>query len=273
MEAARHALLARRETRVRPGLDDKVLTEWNAMAVAALAEAGAAFGRSDWVEAAEELAGFLLGSLRRSFDQRWLRSWQGSARHLAYAADYAWLVEAFTRLFEATGRSAWIEEATAAADALIDLFVDETSGAFHMTGHDAEVLIARPVDTQDGAVPSANSIAATALLRLAELTGVTRYRARAEAVIASMSAALAAAPMAFTGLVFASELLRDGLTEVVVTGDRPDLLEVVRTRYLPTAVLAWGKPFDSPLWEGRTGSDIAGPGFRLPQLCLPGTNG
>jgi hypothetical protein len=261
MEAARQALLARRDLRVRPGLDDKVLTEWNAMAVAALAEAGAALGRTDWVAAAEELGDFLLANLRRP-DGRWLRSWQagptgshepGQARHLAYAADHAWLAEAFTRLGEATGRARWIAEARAAADALLELFGDDTSGVLHMTGQDAEALIARPVDSQDGAVPSANSVGATALLRLAGLTGETWYQTRAVAVIDAMSRALGAAPVAFTGLVVAADLARTGLTEIVVTGNRPDLVEVVRRHYLPASVLAWGEPVDSPVWAGRTG--------------------
>ncbi|MGH9115084.1 MAG: thioredoxin domain-containing protein, partial [Acidimicrobiales bacterium] len=185
----------------------------------------------------------------------------GVARHLAYAGDHAWLVEAFTRLAEATGRAAWIGEARAAADALIDLFWDESSRVFATTGRDAETLIARPVDTQDGALPSANSVAAGALLRLAGLTGVDRYRHHAEAVVASMGPALGAAPVAFTGMVAVAELARTGVTEVAVTGPRPDLLEVVRARYLPGAVLAWGEPYDSPLWEGRTGPDTAGLAF------------
>ncbi|MGH9121592.1 MAG: thioredoxin domain-containing protein, partial [Acidimicrobiales bacterium] len=94
VEGGRAALLARRETRVRPGLDDKVLTEWNAMAVAALAEAGPALDRPDWTRAAAEVADFLLASLRRP-DGRWLRAWSkrgGAGRLLAYAADYAWLI-------------------------------------------------------------------------------------------------------------------------------------------------------------------------------------
>jgi uncharacterized protein len=287
MDRARQALFLRRESRVRPGLDDKVLTEWNAMAVAALAEAGAALGRPDWVAAATEVATFLLDALRRPTDGRWLRSWQaltapseagdsgpgspggqtdrraphGRAHHLAYAADYAWLVEAFTRLYEATGRAQWVQEATAAADTLLDLFTDPDSGAFRTTGDDAEVLIARPIDTQDGAVPSANSVAAAALLRLAELTGTARYRSAGQAVIAAFGPTAAAAPIAVTGLVAAEDLDRGGLAEIVVTGDRPDLLDVVRRRYLPAAVLAWGDPFPSPLWEGRTGPEAANRAF------------
>jgi uncharacterized protein YyaL (SSP411 family) len=262
VEAARQALFDRRERRVRPGLDDKVLTEWNAMAVVALAEAGAALDRADWVAAAEGLGDFLLANLRRASDGRWLRSWQGtSARHLAYAADYAWLVEAFTRLAEGTGRARWIAEAGAVAGALLDLFVDGSSGALQMTGQDAEALIARPIDTQDGAVPSSNSVAATALLRLHALTGTARYRDGAEAVLNAIGPSLGLAPIAFAGSVVATELARRGLTEVVVTGSRPDLVEVVQRRYLPGAVLAWGEPYESPLWEGRTGSAEAGQAF------------
>ena len=252
IEAGRLALLERRNRRVRPGLDDKVLTEWNAMAVAALAEAGAALGRADWLAEAERVAGFLLGALRRD-DGRWQRSWQaGQARHLAYAADYAWLVEAFTRLSEATGRRRWIVEAAAAADGLVDLFWDKDAGAFTTAGRDAEVLIASPVDTQDGALPSANSVAATALVRLSGLTGEASYRDRAAALVEAMAPALAAAPVAFSGMVATAHLLETGLTEIVVAGERPDLTSVVTGRYLPAAVLAWGEPYESPLWVGRS---------------------
>jgi hypothetical protein len=292
VEAARVALLGVRDTRVRPGLDDKVLTEWNAMAVAALAEAGATFGVSSWITAAEEVGKFLLESLRRPGDGRWLRSWQsgaprpaqeavggarpapetkggpwpaqeaaGTAQHLAYAGDYAWLVEAFTRLGEATGRAVWTGEARRVADGLLRLFWDDTDGGFHTSGHDAEALIARPKDTHDGALPSANSMAATALLRLGTLTGEARYRDKAEAVIDVMAPALAAAPGAFAGLVAAADLSASGITEVVVTGDRPDLVAAVAGAYHPATVLAWGEPYPSPLWEGRDGPEQAGRAF------------
>src|SRR5262249_16774603 len=126
---------------------------------------------------------------------------------------------------------------------------------------DAEALIARPVDTYDGALPSANSVAAGALLRLAAVTGETRYQEHAEAVVDAMGAALGAAPLAFTGMVAAADMARTGLLELVITGDRPDLLEAARHRFLPAAVVAWGEPFESPLWEGRTGPDAAGLAF------------
>src|SRR5690606_12166979 len=112
VEAARARLFDARSQRVRPGLDDKVLTEWNAYFVASLAEAGAAMGERAWVEAATEIAEFLLARLRRA-DGRWLRAWQtaAGAKHLAYATDHGALVDAFTRLAEATGEARWIAAA------------------------------------------------------------------------------------------------------------------------------------------------------------------
>jgi uncharacterized protein YyaL (SSP411 family) len=250
VEAARAALWERRETRPRPGLDDKVLTEWNAMAVAALAEAGATLGRPAWVSAAEELARFLLAELR--VEGRWMRSWQaGRARHLAYAADHAWLVEAFTRLAEATGEPNWLGEAAAVATALLDHYGDAEGGGLYTTADDAEVLIARTKDTYDGALPSANSVAAGALLRLGALCGEERFGDAARRLISAMAPALASAPVAFAALVAAADLERRGLVEVVVTGERPDLVAAVTGAYRPDVVLAWGRPYPSPLWAGR----------------------
>jgi uncharacterized protein len=259
VETGRRALLAARSERVRPGLDDKVLTEWNAMAIAALAEAGAVLAEPAWVDAAIEVAEFLVANLRRA-DGRWLRSWQhdddapgvGRAQHLAYASDHAWLVEAFTRLAEATGQARWIAAATEVADQLIGLFWDADGRGFHTAGSDAETLIARPKDTYDGAVPSANSVAALALLRLAALGGNLPYQDHAEQLIEAMGPALDKAPSAFSTLVTAADLSAAGITEVAVTGDRPDLVATVRAAYRPDVVLAWGEPYDSPLWEGRS---------------------
>ncbi len=271
VERGRRALLDARQRRVRPGLDDKVLTEWNAMAVAALAEAGAGFRQPAWLDAATEVAEFLVANLRRA-DGRWLRSWQaraaesgatagGGARVLAYAADHAWLIEAFTRLAEATGRRRWIAEAREAADALLGLFADQEHGGFFTSGADAEALIARPKDTYDGAIPSANSVAAAALARLGALTGEARYTEHAKEVVAAMAPALDKAPTAFTGMVAAADLLSAGVVEVVVTGERPDLVDVVAGGYRPRTVLAWGEPYESPLWEGRDGPDQADRAF------------
>jgi uncharacterized protein YyaL (SSP411 family) len=253
IEAARQRLFDERLKRVRPGLDDKVLTEWNAMFLSSLAEAAGATGRTDWLEAAILLGEFLLSSLRRPSDGRWLRSWQreGGARVLAYAADYAWLVDAFTRLGEASGQARWIESARATADEMLSLFWDGAVGGLFTTGHDAERLIVRSKDLLDGATPSANSVGALALLRLAALTGEERYAARAEEMLTLVAEPLANHGSALTHALAAVDVLVTGATEVAVVGDRPDLVAAVQSRYLPTAVLAWGEPYESPLWAGR----------------------
>jgi hypothetical protein len=252
IEEARARLFAAREHRVRPGLDDKVLTEWNGLMLAALAEAAAATGRRDWLDAAVGTGEFLLRSLRRE-DGRWLRSWQarGGARHLAYAADHAALVDAFVRLAEATGEARWLDAASGTADALLDLFWDEERGGVFTIGSDAERLVARNKDLMDNATPSANSLAAVALLRLAALMGEERYGDRAERILRLAGSLATQHPTAFGHLLAAVDLAVNGIDEVVVAGDRPDLVEVVQSRFLPGAVLAWGERYASPLWEGR----------------------
>ncbi len=259
VERARIALFDAREKRVRPGLDDKILTEWNGMFVSVLAEAAAATGRADWLADARTAGQFLLDGLRRD-DGRWMRSWragegsaQGAARaqHLAYAGDHAALVDAFTRLAEATGEARWIVEARSAADALIDLFADSINGGFFTTGSDAERLITRSKDVLDNALPSANAVAAVALHRLAALVGEDRYREQAETVVALMADTLTNHPAALCHLLWAVELGTAPVVEVAVIGDRPDLVAAVQRQWLPGAVLAWGQPYTSPLFTDR----------------------
>ena len=259
----RRRLFEAREKRVRPGLDDKVVTEWNAMAAAALASAGSTLGRSDWIAAGVEIADFLLDQLRRPADGRWLRSWQGGrpGRNLAYAVDHAWLIDAFTRLADATGEARWISHATDAATDLLRLFRDGESGGLFTTGDDAEALLVRSKDVYDGATPSANSVAAVALLRLGALTGSERFTRAGIEILELMAPLLARQPMAFTNFLAAVDLVTSGVTEVVVSGDRPDLVAAVHARYLPNAVVAWGEPYSSPLWEGRTDGPADGKAF------------
>ena len=251
IEEGRLILLAARERRVQPAIDDKVLTEWNAMAASALAEAAAATGEARWGAAAERICDLLFDGSRRA-DGRWLRSQDPRARHLAFAADYAWVVDACTRLGELTGAARWTERATETAHGLLDLFLDETEdrAALFSTGHDADALIVRPTEFQDGAVPSPNSVAAVALFRLGALIGEARFTDVAERLVRTAAPLLEASPLALADLIGAVGLSEEAV-EVVVTGDRPDLLAVVRERWLPGAVLAWGERTGSPLWADR----------------------
>jgi uncharacterized protein YyaL (SSP411 family) len=134
---------------------------------------------------------------------------------------------------------------------LIELFWDDDAAGFFTTGRDAERLVADAKDLLDNATPAANSTAAVALLRLAALTGIEAYRDKAAAVLGLLSDVVTKHPTAVPHLLAAVELWHAGATEVAVAGDLPELVHAVQARFLPNAVLAWGEPYDSPLWEAR----------------------
>ncbi|HEY5977861.1 MAG TPA: thioredoxin domain-containing protein, partial [Solirubrobacterales bacterium] len=177
--AARRSLLEARAGRVRPGLDDKRLAAWNALAIAALAEAGAVLERPDYLDAARACAEFVLEEMRDP-DGRLLRTYNdGSARLNAYLEDHAFLVEALLTLYEAGFERRWFEHARELADTMIERFGDPERGGFFSTSSDHEALIARRKEAGDHPIPSGNSSAALGLLRLAALTGEREYERRA----------------------------------------------------------------------------------------------
>src|SRR5207248_7464056 len=175
---------------------------WNGMFLQTLAEAAAALGHAEWMDAARANASFLLRDLRRE-DGRLLRSWQADApaapdgrraRHLGYAEDYAALLGALVTLAEVDD-VAWLAPAREIAAGLCDLFADP--GGFYTTGTDAEALITRPRDVFDNATPSANSLAANGLLRLAALTGGSRWQEAGETAVRAIGPAMGQHPTAF----------------------------------------------------------------------------
>ena len=254
IESARQKLFAARNTRLRPGLDDKVLTEWNGLMLASLCEAAAIFDRPDWTAAAIANGEFLIGSLRRA-DGRWHRSWHASgepqARHDALAGDHATLIDAFTRLGELTGQARWIAAAQEVVDVMLDHFWDVDRGGLFTTADDGERLVARQKELFDNATPSANSTAALALYRLGALTGEARYTQQADQILRLLGRPIPQSPSGFSQAITAVWLRHLGTTEIVVTGDRPDLVAEVQRRWQPNAVLAWGERYESPLWAQR----------------------
>ena len=259
LDEVRAGLLKIRRSRPQPGLDDKVLVEWNALIIASLAEAAAALDRPDWGDAAVEAAEFLLGHLRR--DGRWHRSWSpetAQAAHRAVANDLAALIEALVRLAEWTGERRWESEAVGVADELMERYLDVETGALWTTPDDGETLVTRPRDVMDGALPSANSVAAGALLRLGAITGATHYADVGRRIIAAIAPLADGRSVSFAHLFAAAEDDALGLSEIVVTGERRDLVAEVRRHWLPGAVLAWGEPGATPLWEGRDESGDRG---------------
>lgn len=174
LHSARAKLFAARETRVRPGRDDKQLTSWNALMIGGLAHAGRVMARPDWVASAQDAIDFLRQNLWR--DGRLQASYQhGEARLNGYLDDYAFLLDALLESLQARYREADMAWACELADALLTHFEDAESGGFFFTSHDHETLIIRTKPAYDHATPSGNGIAAFALQRLGHLLGETRY--------------------------------------------------------------------------------------------------
>jgi uncharacterized protein len=243
-EKARAALLAAREKRVRPGLDDKRLTSWNALMVATLAEAGAALGRGDFVAAAEECADFVLGTMRDA-DGRLLRTYnRDEARLNAYLEDHAYLLEALIALYEATFEPGRIEAAEDLAATIIDRFADPEGDGFFTTSSDHEELIARRKDVEDHPIPSGNASAARGLLRLEALTGESRWGGAADGVLRLLAGAAERHPQALAYLLSALDMAVSPTREVALIhagdGDVSELAHVVRGAYRPRVVLAAG---------------------------------
>ena len=264
VEETLRRLARERERRVRPASDDKVLAGWNGLAISALAEAGRAFGEPRYVEAARRAAAFVLRELRGA-DGRLLRAWRdGRTSGPAFADDHALLAEACLTLYETTFELRWFVEARRLADELLRLFHDPERGGFFQTGSDQDPPVLRPKELYDNAVPSGNSAAADALLRLALLTGEARYEEAAVSALALVREGMVRAPTAFGHALCALDLHVAPAKEVAIVGDpsAPDtralVEEVTVRRFLPHRVLAVAAPDDEearravPLLEGRT---------------------
>ncbi len=246
-DEARQRLYAVREQRVRPGLDDKVLTSWNALMIMALAETGAALSEPGYIDAAVRAAEFLAAE-RRDPDGRLLRT----DRLAAYLEDYSYLLEALLTLYESTFDPRWYHEAVALADQLIELFSDAERGGFFTTAADHERLPVRRKDLDDAPIPSGNSAAAFGLLRLALLSGESKYEQHALSVLRLLYPLAGRHPQAFGHLLGAADFYLAPVREVAIVGEDKDaLLGVVRAAFRPHIVLAGGSGNGVPLLEGR----------------------
>jgi uncharacterized protein YyaL (SSP411 family) len=253
LDEIRRRLYEARAARVRPGLDDKRLTGWNALMVCALAEAGGALERRDYVEAAVGCMEFLLSEMRDP-DGRLLRTWKdGRAKIDAYLDDHAFLLEALLSLYETTFEARFYREAVALAEKMIERFADPAQGGFFTTAVDTEPLVARRKDLDDSPIPSGNSAAAFGLLRLASLSGERRYEHHALGVLRLLFPLATRQPLAFGHLLLAADFYLAPVREVAIVGTGADsLLRVVRSEYRPHLVVAGGgSDGDVPLLQGR----------------------
>ena len=221
-------LLERRGRRARPGLDDKVLTSWNGLMIASLADGGRVLGEPRYVEAARRAAAFVMSALRR--DGRLMHAYRdGEAKVVAYLDDYAFLMDGLLELFGVTQDRRWLNDAQSLADSLVEHYADGTRGGFFFTADDQEDLLARTKNPYDAVEPSGNGMAVQSLIRLSRLTGQTRYAELAEHALKGFSGAMSRAPHAATSLVIArammqeaSEKTQPGRSEAEAPEEMPD---------------------------------------------------
>jgi uncharacterized protein YyaL (SSP411 family) len=251
-------LFEARAERVRPGLDDKRLASWNALTIAALAEAGAVLEREDYLDVARTCAEFVWEEMHDA-DGHLLRTWKdGRARLNAYLEDHAFLLEALLTLYEATFEQRWFERARDLAETMLARFHDPERGGFFSTSDDHEELIARRKEIGDHPIPSGNSSAAMGLLRLAALTGERSYEQAAEGVFRLFSEPAVRHPEALAHLLRAIDFYLSPVKEVALAGDDlTDLTRTVRSAHRPHLVLAGGPEGTSvpPLLQNRTTVD------------------
>jgi uncharacterized protein len=241
LDAGRQRLFALRESRIKPGRDEKVLTAWNGLMLASFAEGAAILERADYLDIARNNARFLLEHMQR--DGLLLRTYKdGEAKLNAYLEDYACLIDGLISLYEASGEMTWIESAISLADKMIEQFWDEHAGGFFFTGQSHEQLIVRAKDFMDNATPSGNSMATLSLLKLSLFTGNEDYRHRGTAVLRLIADQLRRYPSAFGLALCAVDFYLASPLEIVIVGSPgARLSELIRTvwqRYIPNRVVA-----------------------------------
>jgi uncharacterized protein YyaL (SSP411 family) len=247
MGAIRLRLLEARSERVRPGLDDKTLTDWNGFMIAALAKAGAILDDPSYVAAARRAATFVMDNLRDGQGRLLHRFRDGEAGIQGHLDDYAFMIWGLLELYEATFDISHMATAKELAAVMVDHYWDEEEGGFFMTADDGEQLIVRHKETYDGAMPSGNSVAMLDLLRLSHLTGDPDMAHRASEMGKAFSTEAVKMPSGFAQMMVALDLALGGGRQVVVVGDPGSedtmaMVEALRGPFLPDKVVLQKAP-------------------------------
>jgi uncharacterized protein len=245
-KGARDKVLEARSKRIRPHLDDKVLTAWNSLMISSLAYATQALGDPQYLQAAEKASAFLSKNLFKG--GRLLASYrEGPSDIQGYIDDYAFFQAAQLDLYESTFNPSYLEKAIELEKDMVRLFWDKKNGAFYFTGSDqkdAHRLLTRTKEAYDGVIPSGNSMAALSYYRLAEFTGKKEYRERADAILKCFAGTLAKAGSNYPLMLQAFQFDFYGSSEIFVTGVRKDSQEVLALlwkTYLPNKVLVFSE--------------------------------
>ncbi|MBU0677593.1 MAG: thioredoxin domain-containing protein [Verrucomicrobia bacterium] len=248
LEDIREQLFRAREKRVHPLKDDKILTDWNGLMIAALAKGGEALGEPAYRAAAVRAADFILRNMRDDKGRLLKRSRLGAAGLCAHLEDYAFFVWGLIEVYESTFEPGYLAQAVDLTDDMLSRFWDDENGGFFLTADDSEQLLVRSKDIYDGATPSGNSVAALNLIRLSRLTGDSTYETRAEEIMKAFPTYVARAPSNLSVLMMALNFAVGPSYEVVISGDQPDdLLRELRKGFVPNKVVLLRPDGDTPI--------------------------
>jgi uncharacterized protein YyaL (SSP411 family) len=242
LEKNREQLFRIRKKRVHPFKDDKILTDWNGLMIAALAKAGLALDEPRYIAAAVRAADFLMLKMQDKSRRLVKRYRKGIAGLPAHLDDYAFVVWGFLELYEATLKAIYLQEAIRLNDQLLEHFWDQQRGGLFMTANDSEKLLIRNKKIYDGAIPSGNSVAALNLLRLGHLTGSEDYLKKAEGISRAFSESVNRYPPGHAHLMVALDYALNPSYEVVIVGrpaakDTRAMLTALRKPFLPSKVV------------------------------------
>ena len=242
LEVSRQTLFDARKKRIHPLKDDKILTDWNGLMIAALAKAGYVLDNQDYTTAASTAADFILQNLTTD-NGRLLKSYRkGKAGSAAHLNDYAFMVWGLIELYQATYKANYLADAVALNEQMLSHFWDEQNGGLYMTADDGEKLLVRSKEIYDGAIPSGNSVAVFNLLRLAHMTGKTDYMEKAEGIIKAFSDPVKQYPAGHSQLMVALEYALNPNYEVVIVGepqkqDTRLMLAALRRPFIPEKIV------------------------------------
>ncbi len=242
LQSSRERLFLARDKRIHPLKDDKILTSWNGLMIAALLKGYRALGEQVYLIAAQKALAFLLSTLQVNEGRLLRRYREGEAALPGYLDDYAFLSWALVEAYEATFDPAYLEQAMALTHSMLELFWDQENGGFFFTGRENESLITRSKDVQDGALPSGNSVAAFNLLRLGRLTGNALLEEKADALLQAFASQADAYPAAHTQLLQALDFMIGPAQEVVIAGDPSEgtaqtMVELIHRNFFPNQVV------------------------------------
>lgn len=243
LEIIREKLFNYRNNRIKPHKDDKILTSWNGLMIVALAKAGRILNNQVYLDYAKKSLEFIESNLVRNSDNRLLSRYRdGEAKNLAFIDDYAFLIWAYIELYEATFEPKYIKNAINYSNDMIKIFWDEDYAGFFMYGNDSEQLISRPKEIYDGAIPSGNSVASYALLRLSRITGEKEYEDKIIKLFRYFGSKINETPMVYSFMLISKMFADNPTKEVVLTsrtndGDLNSYINIINNEYLPFSIV------------------------------------